>query len=330
MAEDDYAVVVGINNYPKLKKPLDGPENDARDFVAWLRKKDGGNVPKENISILLGSELTRNGARPNVGEIDDRFDLLHGGFNDEATGRTGRRLYIFLAGHGFDPTGDDTALLCATASRRRLGDHISGRLYSLWFKKSGLFEEIVLFMDCCRDDYDKAPPRSPPWLPENRPSRDFKMATAFATKWAYKSRERTDPDDPEQRVRGLFSKALLEALNAGRLTGDQLKGFTINRLHELVKDDEYQEPEITIDDGMVFGEDAGPAQGSVEICASAARKGHTFALNDPEGQLIETRLMSDAKWQHTLPFGRYVLVDLDDASATHYIDVLKGKIHDEF
>ena len=43
MAANDYAVVVGINRYQGLND-LMGPENDAADFNAWLRKPTGGAV----------------------------------------------------------------------------------------------------------------------------------------------------------------------------------------------------------------------------------------------------------------------------------------------
>ena len=43
MANDDWAVVVGVRLYPDLGD-LDGPENDAQAFYDWLVAPEGGDV----------------------------------------------------------------------------------------------------------------------------------------------------------------------------------------------------------------------------------------------------------------------------------------------
>ena len=47
MAEDDWAIVVGIKKYfdPQLAG-LEGPENDAKEFHGWVLDPKGGNVPE--------------------------------------------------------------------------------------------------------------------------------------------------------------------------------------------------------------------------------------------------------------------------------------------
>lgn len=317
MAANDYAVVVGINEYEGLND-LRGPENDAADFDAWLRKATGGAVPAGNIARLLGSVR--------VGDIDDEFGRLHEGLRSGRAGRTGRRLYIFLAGHGFDPDGTDAALLCANATRRLLGDHISGKLYSLWFRKAALFDEIALFMDCCRDNYSRAPLRSPPWRVEIRPDPNVRMFTALATRWAFQAREREDSEDPGLRVRGLFSKALLRTLNAGEVTGEELKRFTINGLAGLVGEGEYQEPEINVDPGFVFSEAADPPQGTLTLAVSGGRRGHAFRLNGPTGGVVGRQVMNSQSWRNPdLDFGMYVFTD-ENTSETRFAEIVGPEV----
>lgn len=307
MAHDDFAVVVGIDGYRSLRD-LAGAENDASDFDAWLRKPAGGDVPGDHVAKLLGSELGP-GTNPRVDEIDDEFSKLQSGLETvENEGRTGRRLYIFLAGHGFDPEGDDAALLCATAAPRRLGDHISGRLYSLWFKKAALFHEIVLIMDCCRDDYTRIPMRSPPWAEENRTGTNTKMFKGLATRWSFQSRERPDPLS-QGRVRGFYSRVLLDILDAGKVTGEELKKYTMNGLTDLVSG-ELQEPEIHTDPGLVFSEAADKPTGTLSVTASPGRVSHTFRLNDPDGAPIESHVMTTEPWIHEdRTFGMYAITD---------------------
>lgn len=46
--KEDYAIVVGINHYPGMN-PLKGAEQDALNFIEWLKDPKGGDVPKEQI-----------------------------------------------------------------------------------------------------------------------------------------------------------------------------------------------------------------------------------------------------------------------------------------
>lgn len=312
MADNDFAVVVGINHYRGLAD-LSGAENDAAAFDEWLRSDTGGAVPGDHIAFLHNGA---NGAEhPRVAEIDDEFEKIHDLLEGDGGGR---RLYIFLAGHGFDPEGDDAALLDATATTRRLGDHISGRLYMLWHQKARLFEQVVLIMDCCRDDYRRVPIRRPPWIHDDaRVGPDAARFTGLATRWAQKARERPDPDD-NGKMRGLYSRALLGVLNAGEVTGEELKRYTMNGLSLLARGGQFQEPEIHTDAGFVFSEGAGSPRGTLRLHASRERLGHTFRVNDKEGDPMDARVMDDQPWVHPdLPFGLYVVTDEDTGKTTN-------------
>lgn len=231
MATDDRAVVVGINRYPALGD-LEGPENDARAFAEWLKSPQGGDVPDDNVALILSSEYEPapdpKWAKPTAEAVDMAFvDLVE--LADERGGKAGRRLYVFMAGHGFAPDLRTAALLMANAAKGRTGYHLPGMLYADWFRQSASFDEVVLFMDCCRERYPRAPLRPPPFdlLSASKPARYF---YGLATEWSRAARERPSGD----QVRGFFSEALVAGLSGkardegGAITGASLKKYVYN------------------------------------------------------------------------------------------------------
>src|SRR5688572_17736192 len=141
MAMPDCAVVIGISRYPDLGA-LQGPENDANDFFDWLTTKPFEPLDPVNVEMVLSSKFT--GRNPQTGDIDSAFDRILAK-PPGPNGTIGRRLYIFMAGHGFSPTVDDAALLMANAAKGSTGYHIPGRPYANWFREAFCFEEVVLF-----------------------------------------------------------------------------------------------------------------------------------------------------------------------------------------
>jgi hypothetical protein len=105
MAASDHAVVVGISRYPFLGD-LSGPENDAMDFAGWLLDAGGGNVPPGNVQRILSSDWALStdplDAEPTTTRLEAAFDRLFE-WGERNSGKAGRRLYIYLAGHGFAP-----------------------------------------------------------------------------------------------------------------------------------------------------------------------------------------------------------------------------------
>lgn len=233
MADDDYAVVVGINRYPdKAFVDLAGPENDARGFADWLRAHDGGQVPEANIALLQSSHYepptTAALARPHEQDVDTRFDEL---IERMADGRVGHRLYVVLAGHGIAPDWESTAMLTANATMRALGHHIPGRVYGRWFLGRSLFDEVVVFMDCCRYNAAGAPPHQPPWtdLVATR-SEGRSMLVGLAARYGAGAREALGSNG---LCCGKFSTSVLAGLRGkarrdGRITGSSLRDYVYN------------------------------------------------------------------------------------------------------
>ncbi len=332
MAAEDYAVVVGIAHYPDISD-LKGPENDARDFHAWLINANGGAVPMDQATLILSSDYPgvpkREDARPIVQDINNKFEhMIEKGMPG---GRTGRRLYIFLAGHGFSPTQDESALLMANAgSVYRY--HIPGRCYAQWFIAAALFDEVVLLMDCCRDDYPFVPIACPPWDPIHA-ARAYKVRKffGFATHWTRKSRERPIP--PGGVVRGLFSVSLLEGLQGrasdqqGYTTSAKLKGFVQSRLREFFQSEEYQSPDFEGDDDIIFTQGLPCPHTHVRITFGQLAGDILVELIDPTLQLLGQHLPKDGTWEIDLAPGIYKL-SVPGAGRQEYFEVIGKEVQD--
>lgn len=259
---EDWAVVVGLNRYPALGN-LQGPENDARAFSDWLIQRAG--VPAEHVRLVLSSQFpparTALEASPTAERIEEAFDALNEvAQENERKGeglKVGRRLYIYLAGHGFTPSGDEAALLMSNATQTRTY-HVPGRPYANWFLRAGLFDEVVLFMDCDRAPYPQAPLRVVPYIDLTDPTAidRSKLLIGFATQWSRRSREKRMSDG---KVRGVFTTALLEGLNGaasddrGWITASSLADYLYEHMkdllspEELADDDVPKEPELLYD-----------------------------------------------------------------------------------
>src|SRR5262245_22156757 len=119
MANNDWALTVGIRFYPALGD-LDGPENDATAFHAWVPSPAGGGVPAAQATLMLSSQFgppfaSPSQAAPTAVEIQRFFERLEDVATDndkKGNGAVvGRRLYLYFAGHGFAPTATEIALL---------------------------------------------------------------------------------------------------------------------------------------------------------------------------------------------------------------------------
>jgi uncharacterized caspase-like protein len=234
MAAEDHAIVVGISRY-KSFEDLRGPDNDSRAMIEWLRDPDGGDVPDDQIQSITSARFPHE-VRPVSEDVYDAFEKLMDLAEANNPQPAGRRLYIFMAGHGIGPTPRDASLLMANAAPRRWGHSVNGGAVADHFGRAAYFEEIVLLMDCCRDDLAVAQVNGLPWqaVAGGQPRWVFGFAACFARK----AREKVI----EGEVRGVFTVAVLEALRSGGMTSKTLEELVAARMAELTDPDEYQRP----------------------------------------------------------------------------------------
>jgi hypothetical protein len=268
MALEDYAVVVGIQHYPAITPGLQGPELDALAFSKWLI--GDAKVPEKNVRLVVSSkykEYNVDGVptaltQPALDAVNAQFsDLVRlARDNFSRLPRVGRRLYIYLAGHGISPRAanqvNSAALLMANAEQYSLV-HVSGRAYAEWFRQAHAFSEIVLLMDCCRNETEEIDEASVPFPPLKGGQPDqVRTLYALATQWDAVSFEQPVGEPPQ--TRGVFTFALLQALtkgardSAGRLTARGLSGNVRLAVEALRNGDVPQFPKFQLGDDQDF------------------------------------------------------------------------------
>ncbi len=270
MNESDFALVVGLNEYKALD-PLNGAKGDAQAFADWLADPDGGGLPAGNIrTFFSNSEATE----PRLEDLVEWFENLIIDNAPTLDELIGRRLYIFLAGHGIGPDINSAGLLTPTTSLISV-KYLAGRLFADYFREAALFEEVVLFMDCCRDnDWDLPDP----FFPLRRKvdagaAHTVRFLYIYATGFGRKSREMAF----NGAVSGIFTFALLEGLRGeagavdpqGRITGESLAKFVDRRVRELRPADTDQTPLPTFSLDFVLRDGLTPPQVTTTIRTGA-------------------------------------------------------------
>lgn len=271
MAATDYALVVGIDRYPgPAFRSLQGAEADATAFYCWVKDSAGGDVPAAN-TIFIVSSLYQ--PAPNVDDelpakqqIEKFFTLVvNRAQENNAAGlgfKTGRRLYMFFAGHGFAPTLDKSAVFMANATDT-MPHNIAPFLWADRLYLGGWFDEVLLFQDACRSriaDVDLTPPFLK--LRTMRGEANRGRFYAFAAKNQQLAQEKPDGNG---QVHGVFSVTLLEGLHGaardpgtGEITTTQLKSYLQDNMcrrlsnEELADDDIAKRPEVFDPDPFVI------------------------------------------------------------------------------
>ena len=331
---NDWAIVVGVRRYPGISD-LDGSENDAVDFRKWLVDPAGGNVPPEQVRLILSSQFPdpsdATSAAPTNAEVERAFEWLDDKAEENrqnGIGRTvGRRLYLYFSGHGFAPSKDDAVLLMANATPRRSGNHIAGKVWAEWIHESGYFEEVALFMDCCRDSYTTVPLR-PVHLTKVTDNKDIdkrKRFYAFGTEWARKAWERLNPAD--NKVHGVFTTALLAGLNGlaadkstGLITAASLKNYLHQNMGNFLSPEERAaNPTLSTDAQvidhtkvtapMIFGQipvaDVKKVKVRIHVPAADREKNASIFFGTDDSNPIESVAAVPEVWELELPKGIY-------------------------
>lgn len=229
----DRALVIGIGRYLELgprRTPihLQGPVNDATDMAGWLQEQ-GSHVTLVTSDGDGRSTWQVTDLRPEFSDVERPFNgLVRDAENEYSNGRPvrlGRRLTIYMAGHGFVPDAQHLALLTAEASNQyRMS--IQATSWADWFAKQTPFDEIVLYMDCCTvSDYAQASRGPLANVISPRMNGNAKMVTVWAAppdQLAYEN------PDSNGIVRGNFTKQLMAGLRGA--AADPLNQVTTSSL----------------------------------------------------------------------------------------------------
>ncbi|HST42082.1 MAG TPA: caspase family protein [Conexibacter sp.] len=309
MAARDHALVVGIDGYSKLRR-LQGAEADALAMRDWLVDADGGDVPSAQVTTILSSAYPPAPrpakARPMTDDVRAELEQL---IDDAGPGlRLGRRLYLYLAGHGFAPAIDEVAVLMANASDRTL-HHMPCVRYADKFRESTVFEEVVLLIDCCREMYEW-PPRGDLGLPSiTVQGASVAYFYGFATGWSQMSRESPAPDGS---VRGRFTRAVVEALDEPGADSDSVERYVARRMSELDPGGRAGRPEFRRSGTLGFGAttraSAAAAKGGAAVVRFAAATLPVQArIVDNASNVVAKALVATSPWTVPLQWGLYEL-----------------------
>jgi len=240
VAKTDQAVVIGIRTYPSMGS-LRGPCRDAEEFRKWLLRTDGGDVPENNIHFLITDDFPNPDEtdHPWANDIERLFRPLADKGLELVHGREslGRRLYIYMAGHGCSQSGqmDEVALLAADAGSA-VSPNVAATRWAKWFRTNAVFDEIVLIMDCCRTTNPFFTMSVPPVGPTGSGRRNkVKTFYAFATCDGAAAREAERPDGTWA---GIFTDALIEAFDSavadenGRVNGSAVANYVHQKIGE--------------------------------------------------------------------------------------------------
>jgi uncharacterized caspase-like protein len=265
-----YAVVVGIDKYPRIAPPVDDlrcPVEDARAMAEWLTSPQGGNLDPSRVKVLTRILPTvRNPPVPVLDEItsaildsaEEFVDRRKQTLPNEAARKAAwqkSRFYFYVSGHGMDGAGDDAVLITANATRSSM-NHISSRNVLNRFKEDKVFGELVVLADCCRELAGVAV-QDLPWDLRNYAGYNDRFLPRVFIAHASRNRKKAfEPKPPNPN--SVFTQALLEGLKGGvrgsEVHSKNLTDFLYNYLPKLTKDFELpdQDPDIKADPGIVF------------------------------------------------------------------------------
>jgi hypothetical protein len=224
--EDHWGLVIAISRYRYFDR-LNSPGADAARFSSWLLER--GGVPQSRIVLVdSGSES----GKPDAASIIDGFRDLGALMKV----RRGQRLYIYYAGHGFGPEFDDAVMVPADVQRGMLrGACISVRDCVNFIRDTGLFDQVVMFVDCCRDNMRLQPPHFWPFEDRSRFEGAREQVSNFILFGAIDGGKSWEVRPPGREFRGIMTDALLDALNGHPAAFDAQNRITANTVGEFVR-----------------------------------------------------------------------------------------------
>jgi uncharacterized caspase-like protein len=212
----NWAIVIGIDRYAIQDATLGGAVRDALAMREWLLDPLGGDVPEDNLALVLGP-------RPDAPPLDPALNAAAPEHNSatkavadliQRSGGTGERLYLYYSGHGISARtdfSDEDAMLFSDFEWVLPTN--SWSLRSLWeYLATFQFEDQFLFVDACRNAPRVQEVRIGHWpRPRQRdvgtpPAQQFIL---YATSPGLRAAEIADEPGNE---RAAFTEVLLEGL----------------------------------------------------------------------------------------------------------------------
>ncbi|OQP59660.1 hypothetical protein A3860_36435 [Niastella vici] len=217
----DYALIIGINDYTREDSDLPqlhGAIKDAEGFEEWF-VKDSGNDDANGIEKHFESVYSKCDPLTPVYDVIEKAlgKLLKKAEEEPALNR---RLYFYFAGHGIGLDYDTTnnALCLADWSEKKRGNALSSKDYHNTFIKLGLFRQVIILLDCCREIKVNVYPRPPEETPmAGSGPHQAEVFWGYATKFNNLAHE-IDTENGDKR--GAFTYVLMNGLRGGAANED--------------------------------------------------------------------------------------------------------------
>jgi hypothetical protein len=338
MTYEDWALVVGIADYPSygarvnMAHNLKGPVNDAEAIYEFL--KDAYNI-KQITRLTSKNRDSLNWSdspRPIRSDIEQWFKNLR--FKSEQNlqnghgPQVGRRVYIYLSGHGIAPRKHDRALVTADAFSTGFVDHMLATSWQEALSNSGYFTEYVLWMDCCTQSRASLIPSQPPLDIKNPLKPQPPLVLMCAAKYPMQAAEL--PIGEGMKYHGVFTFELLKGLkgaavnNSGTIRTKDLTAYLyrsmplhIRALDPQDRKDFSEEPDALEESDLDFTPHAGTMYFDALQSRNKVRKivfvnsspadGAQVVISDHAASRVGTEVVSGGFITHSLPPGLYKL-----------------------
>jgi hypothetical protein len=297
VAPKDYALVIGIDDYSRANElggvnavgSLGGASNDAQAFCEWLKATFSDGTLGEDQIVARSREVT----------LSDVFTLIDTVVR--RVGAEGRRLYVFLAGHGAAKNPTKSLLLTSDyASSVPLSWEIVDDVTTM----GRLFREVILFVDCCQSDAPRVRPYQFPWLDQVDPTRA--MASYFHC-FSCAVTETVEEVMTSSGMRGAFSVRLMDILEGRDESAIDIRGHVT--AHAVMKS--LTKPSVMPQPRFDPGPDKEPLLRSIVL-----------ARFDPRPRPLEIR-MTDPELGFTLFNWRLQPLELERVSMTHDVVIVE-------
>ncbi|WP_294823242.1 caspase family protein [uncultured Flavobacterium sp.] len=230
---EEYAIIIGINHYTPVNKrglqTLGGAIPDAEKIYEWIRSETGGGVPEQNAFLIVSQDNPLN-------PIKHQIDEVISGITHQILERgvAAKRLYFYFAGHGLAVEDDDDNNGLCMANWNEIDKDIaalSSSDYRKKFKTGGLFQEIVMWLDCCRQVQVLFHPQGGGVHRYGLTQNPVYMK-ALAAQY---ENEAFEVSGPKGEKRGVFTEVLLEGLTGGADVDGQITAQSLtNYLYKHV------------------------------------------------------------------------------------------------
>jgi hypothetical protein len=235
-----YGLAIGISRYPGVSD-LNGPVVDASAFHDWM--VGDGLVPPGNTTLLTSPDPAVTFPDADAGvpikqQVDIALRRLHtkarADIDNDRDRWRASRLYLYVAGHGIMPNGGEAALLFANA-QPGMYDNLELGAYLAWYKQTGIFSEVVVLADCCRNWFPQVPASVVPFDDPPEPGSRVFSLVGYAAGPGDPAYEQIEDGVPPDERRGYFTTAVLAGLRgAAALDGPPYNCITSTTLARYV------------------------------------------------------------------------------------------------